>query len=175
MSTNAMTGEKRTVKPFIISRVFDAPRDFVFKTWTESEHMAWWGPKGVTISHAKMELRPAGIFHYSMTTPDGNVMWGRWVLREIARPERLVFVNSFSDESGGVTRHPMSPFWPEEILSTITFEDENGKTGVTIEWLPINASEAECRTFDAGRESMQNGWSGSLDRLTVYLAETVTR
>lgn len=171
MSATETILETQSIRPFVISRVVDAPRDFVFKTWTQSEHMAWWGPKGVTISHAKLELRPGGVFHYCMTTPDGNRMWGKWVLREIARPERLVFVNSFSDEAGGITRHPMSPTWPREILSTVTFADDGAKTRLTIQWLPLNATDVECKTFDEGRDSMQNGWTGTLDRLAAYLAE----
>jgi hypothetical protein len=65
----------------------------------------------------------------------------------------------------------MSPSWPREILSTVTFADDGAKTRLTIQWLPLNATDVECKTFDEGRDSMQNGWSGSLDRLTDYLAE----
>ena len=159
-------------KPFIITRSLDAPRDIVFKTWTDREHLQWWGPKGVTIAHTKLDLRPGGMFHYSMHTADGPVMWGRWIIREVVPPERLVFVNSFSDEAGGITRHPMSASWPLEILSTITFEEQDsGKTLLTVEWLPLHPTEEERKTFDTGHESMQGGWSGTLDRLAEYLAK----
>jgi uncharacterized protein YndB with AHSA1/START domain len=159
-------------REFVISRVFDATPDFLFKTWTDSKHMEWWGPKGVTIQHAKLELRPGGTFHYCMRTPDGHDMWGKWVIREIAGPERLVFVSSFSDEAGGITRHPMNPDWPREILSTITFAPQNGKTLLTVRWLPLNPTEPERKTFDENHESMKNGWTGTLDRLAEYLART---
>jgi uncharacterized protein YndB with AHSA1/START domain len=170
MTTMTHPTEKPASREFVISRVFDAPRELVFKTWTEQKHMEWWGPKGVTIHHAKMDLHPGGLFHYCMKTPDGHEMWGRWIIREVAPPERLVFVNSFSDEAAGITRHPMNPDWPREILSTITFATQDGKTLLTIRWLPLNPTEAERKTFDEGHESMKNGWTGSLNRLTEYLA-----
>jgi uncharacterized protein YndB with AHSA1/START domain len=84
----------------------------------------------------------------------------------------MVMVTSFSDEAGGITRHPMAPTWPLEMLSTFIFEDEpGGKTKVTIRWSPHNATEEEQKTFDAGRDSMQQGWGGTLDQLAAYLAK----
>ena len=55
--------------------------------------------------------------HYGMRTPDGNEMWGKWIYREIVKPERLVVVASFSDAQRGITRHPLSPEWPLETPS----------------------------------------------------------
>lgn len=157
---------------FVISKTFNAPRDLMWKAWTESERMArWFGPKGVTIIHSKNDLRPAGVYHYGMRTPDGKEMWGKWIYREIAKPKRLVFVNSFSDEKGGITRHPLAPEWPLEMLSTITFDEKGGKTTVTVKWAPINATEAERKTFDAGRASMTQGWSGTFEQLEAYLPQ----
>lgn len=157
-------------KPFEISREFAAPRDLVFKVWTDREHlMRWWGPKGVTIVSCHNDLRVGGTMHYLMRTPDGHDMWGKWVYRDIIPPERLVFVNSFSDEKGGVTRHPMAPEWPQELLSTITFTEHEGRTTVTVRWVPIDANAAERATFDGGRDSMRGGWTGTLDQLADYL------
>jgi len=157
-------------RPFVITRVFDAPRELVWKAWTEREHMKWWGPKGVTIHHAQLELRPGGTFHYCMRTADGHDMWGKWVIREVVEPERLVFVNSFSDEKGGLTRHPMSTTWPLEMLSTVVFSEPSaGKTAVTLKWLPLHATGQERETFDAAHEGMTAGWTGSFERLDEYL------
>jgi len=158
---------------FVTSRVFDAPRDLVWKAFTEIERMKqWWGPKGFTIIAAKMDLRPGGTYHYGMKAPDGSPMWGKFVFREIVPPERMVFITSFSDEAGGIARHPMAPTWPLEMLSTFTFEEEpGGKTKVTIRWSPHNATEEERKTFDAGADSMRQGWGGTLDQLTAYLAK----
>ena len=67
------------------------------------------------------------MFHYGMRGPDGSEMWGKFVYREIAPPERLVFIVSFSDENGGMTRHPMAPTWPLEMLNTLTFDGARRK------------------------------------------------
>jgi uncharacterized protein YndB with AHSA1/START domain len=160
-------------EPFVISRVFDAPRDRVWKSWTEAERLKkWWGPKGFTVTHCKIDLRPGGIMHYCLRMPDGNEMWGKFVYREIVKPERLVFVNSFSDKDGGITVHPMSPNWPRELLSTVTFEAQGGKTKLTVQWLPLDTSTAlERKTFEEGRESMKMGWTGTMDQFVEYLAK----
>jgi uncharacterized protein YndB with AHSA1/START domain len=96
-------------------------------------------------------------------------MWGKWVYREITRPRKLVFVNSFSDAKVGITRHPMAPEWPLELLSTISFDEKGGKTTVTVKWAPINATAAERRTFNDSHASMKGGWGGTLDSLETYL------
>lgn len=160
---------------FVISRVFDAPRDLVWQAFTDPEHMKqWWGPKGVTVVHSKMDLRPGGTYHYGMRTPDGTTIWGKFVYREITPPSRIVFVNSFSDEAGGVTRHPMAPNWPLEMLSVFTFTEESGKTRFTVKWSPLNATEEERATFAAGHGSMNQGWSGTLEQLEAYLTKAAT-
>jgi uncharacterized protein YndB with AHSA1/START domain len=162
--------ETRT-SDFVISRVFDAPRDLVWKCFTDPEHMKqWWGPKGITVPVATMDLRPGGTFHYRMDGPNGPPMWGKMVYREITPQDRIVFINSFSDEDGGTTHHPMAPDWPMEMLSVITFEDEpGGKTRFTVRWAPHNATAAEAKTFDANHDSMHQGWGGTFDKLAAYL------
>jgi len=158
--------------PFVISRVFDAPRDKVWKAWTEVERLKqWWGPKGFVVTHCKVDLRPGGIMHYCLRTPDGNEMWGKFAYREIVKPERLVWINSFSDKEGGTTVHPMSPDWPREMLTKVTFEEQGGKTKVTVQWTPVDAStEVERKTFEDGRGSMQQGWTGTFEQFEQYLA-----
>jgi uncharacterized protein YndB with AHSA1/START domain len=106
-----------------------------------------------------------------MNAPDGSEMWGKFVYREIKAPEKLVFVVSFSDAHGGVTRHPWSPGWPQYILSTVTFSEVSGKTRVEVSWTPHEATEAERRTFEEGRASMTQGWGGTLDQLEAYLGK----
>ncbi|EQA36019.1 hypothetical protein LEP1GSC047_0363 [Leptospira inadai serovar Lyme str. 10] len=160
-------------KEFIVSRVFDAPRDLVWKAWTEPERMAkWWGPKGFILGVIKLDLRPGGVFHYSMKSPDGFEMWGKLVYREITPPERIVFVVSFSDQKCEITRHPMSAAWPLEVLNLVTLTEQDGsKTLVTIKGTPINATEEEINTFLGGYESMQKGFAGTFDQLAEYLAK----
>ena len=158
---------------FRLTRTFDAPRDRMWKAWTEPERMKqWWGPKGFKTVHAKPELRPGGSFHYGMQSADGQAMWGKLTYRDIAAPERLVFVVTFSDDKGGVTRHPMAPTWPLEMLSAITFTSRAGRTTIDVEWDPLNASADERKTFDESHESMRNGWTGTFDQLADYLAKS---
>ena len=72
-------------KPFIISRVFDAPRDVVWKAHTECAHLKhWWGPKGFAMTHCEIDLRPGGFFHYGLMSPDGQAIWGKFLFREVA-------------------------------------------------------------------------------------------
>lgn len=160
-------------KPFIISREFAAPRDLVWMVWTEREHFArWFGPKGVTISIAQFDLRAGGMCHYSMTTPDGKKLWGKAVYREIVPPTKLVWINSFSDEHAGITRHPLTKdLWPLQLLTVVTFAENAGKTTVTVTWLPIDADVEERRVFDKNHASMKGGWGGTFDQLDAYLAQ----
>jgi uncharacterized protein YndB with AHSA1/START domain len=159
-----------SMQPFVISRLFDAPRERVWQAWTEPERLKqWWGPKGFKVHTCKVDLRPGGTFLYGMKGPDGSDMWGKFVYREIQAPEKLVFVLSFSDPKGGVTRHPGMEDWPLQTLSAVEFSESGGKTKVTVSWLPHEASEAERKVFDQGRESMKQGWSGTFDQLAAYL------
>jgi uncharacterized protein YndB with AHSA1/START domain len=158
--------------PFVITRVLDAPREKVWQAWTEVEHLRhWWGPKGCTVSHCRVDLRPGGLMHYCLRMPDGGEMWGKFVYREIVKPERLVWINSFSDKDGGTTVHPMMAEWPREMLTTVAFEGQGGKTKVTVQWVPVDAStEIERKTFDEGRDGMKQGWSGTFEQLEAYLS-----
>jgi uncharacterized protein YndB with AHSA1/START domain len=156
---------------FVITRAFDAPREFVWRAWTEPDRMRrWWGPKGFTVPACNMDLRPGGLLHYGLRSPDGHEMWGRFVYREVTPPERLVAINSFSDADAGITRHPMSDTWPLELLSTFEFAEQGDRTVLTVRWLPWNSSDAERATFDGAHEGMRQGWGGTLDQLAEYLA-----
>jgi len=159
-------------RPFIISRTFGAARDLIWKAWTERDRlMRWFGPKGFTMPTAKMDFRPQGMFHYCLAGPDGKKMWGKFVYREIVAPERIVLINSFSDESGGITRHPMSATWPREMLSTFTLAQDNGRTTATVQWIPLNPTAEERTTFADAHEGMKQGWTGTFDQLEEYLAK----
>jgi uncharacterized protein YndB with AHSA1/START domain len=118
----------QSVAPFNISRVFSAPRDLVFKVHTDVNHLdKWMNPEGFKTIHASMDFRVGGMYHYGLAGPNGMRMWGKQVFREIVPNERLSYIQSFSDENGGNTRHPMSATWPFEMLATTVFEeiDEN--------------------------------------------------
>ena len=103
--------------------------------------------------------------------PNGPEIWGKFVYREILSPERLVFVNCFSDAAGNLTRHPFSPTWPLEILNTITFAEQFGKTTLTLLANPINATPEELKTFREGMIFLEKGLEGSLEQLAAYLTK----
>lgn len=159
------------VKEFLYSRTYDAPRELVFKAWTDSECLAhWWGPKGLEWIGCTMDLRPGGAFHYGLKAHNGFEMWGKFVYREVVAPERLVYVVSFCDRQGRITRHPMSETWPREVLSEMEFIEHGGRTLIESRSAPINATEAECRTFEEGFDSMKRGFTGTMDQLAEYLS-----
>lgn len=157
-------------KPFIISRTFDAPCDLVWKAFTDPEHMKqWWGPKGFTVIASKMDFRPGGFYHYGLRAPDGGAMWGKMRYLEIVPRQRIVFINSFSDEAGGISRHPLHLSWPLELMTVFSFEEAGGKTRFSVNWTPHNATADEQHTFDSNHDSMNQGWGGTLDQLAAYL------
>jgi len=161
---------------FVLTRTFDAPRDLVWKAWTSAEALAqWWGPKGATIRVIRLDFRPGGTFHYTMSFQPGHEMYGRFVYREIAAPERLVFVNSFSDAAGGITRAPFPQLqgkWPLEVLNVMTLTESGGRTTLTIHGAPINATEEERAIYAGNFPSMRQGFGGTFDQLADYLARS---
>lgn len=155
----------------VITRTFDAPRELVFQAFTQADHLQhWWGPKGTTLRVSKLDVRPGGVFLYSMEAPDGNKMWGKFVYREVVAPEKIVFTNSFSDEEGNIIRAPFSQTWPLEVLNTWTLTEEVGKTTITLHGVPLNATEEEQQNFADMYGSMQQGFGGTFDQLENYLA-----
>jgi uncharacterized protein YndB with AHSA1/START domain len=172
MAAKNSSADEAAGEAFLITRIFDAPRDLLWKVWTQGEHLGkWFSPKGFKILAAKMDFRVGGIYHYGLETPDGKPMWGKWEFREIAAPERIVLIQCFSDEKGGITRHPMAPDWPQFTLSTMTFIAQGNKTKFTLTWVPYKATEVERKTFDAGRAGMETGWGGTMEQLLAYLAK----
>lgn len=169
-----MTNQANAVvkdREFTITRSFNAPRDLVWKAWSEPQRLAqWWGPKGCKLEVRTLEFKPGGIFHYGMHMGQG-MWWGRFVYREIEKPERIVFVSSFSDEVGGITRAPFSATWPLEVLNNLTLTEENGKTSVSLRGGPINPTAEERAFYEGMFESMQQGFGGTFDQLDAYLAE----
>ena len=162
--------EQESNKELRLTRVLNAPRELVFKAWTEAERLAqWWGPKGFKLNVARLDVRPGGEFLYSMSDNNGFEMWGKFVFREIEAPTRIVFVNSFSDKDGNITRAPFSATWPLEVLNTLTLTERDGKTTLVLSGGPINASEEEQNTFEGGRGSMEQGFAGTFEQLEQYL------
>jgi uncharacterized protein YndB with AHSA1/START domain len=90
----AITGAASTStdRELVITRIFDAPRELVFKAWAEPDRaVRWWGPQGFTTAHCEMGVRPGGTYRVCMRSPEGTEHWQRGVCREVVEPERLVF------------------------------------------------------------------------------------
>ena len=156
---------------FVIARVLHAPRERVWRAHMAAEQLErWWGPTGFKVQVLTLDPRPGGHFHYRMESADGHVGWGRFVYREIEPLERLVWVNSFSDEQGGVTRHPMAADWPLEMLVSAEFRELDGRTLLLLRSRPEGATAAECAVFEAGFGSMRGGFGGTFNQLAEHLA-----
>jgi len=166
-NSGTTTSARSADREIVITRVFDAPRDLVFKAWTEPERvMRWWGPDGFTTPVCKIDLRPGGVFHNCMRPPEGRDFWSKGVYREIVEPERIGCSDFFSDEEGNLvqpTHYGMSPEWPAEALVTVTFAEHDGKTKFTLHHAVGSAPASE-------RDQCRAGWTESLDRLAEYLA-----
>jgi uncharacterized protein YndB with AHSA1/START domain len=118
-----------------------------------------------------LDLRPGGRFHYSMKTPDGQEMWGLFRYQDIVKPEKIVFVSSFSNKDGEVIRHPLSTSFPLEIRNTLRLTENNGKTTLTLTGGPINATEEEYNFFISMKDNVKKGMGGTLDQLEEHLAK----
>ena len=141
-------------RTLFIERLFDAPRDLVFKAWTDPEHMAqWWGPRGFASTGQKFEFRTGGAYLIHMRSPEGTDHWSQGVYQEIVVPEKLVMAGSWVDARG-------NPTTPQTVL-TVTFEDVAGKTRLTLR--QIFESES-------ARNAHRSGWTSSLERLAEHLS-----
>jgi uncharacterized protein YndB with AHSA1/START domain len=160
-----LTAMSETDKELEVTRVFDAPRELVFKAWTDPEHFTkWWGPTGYTTPVCEIDPRPGGKWRCCMRTPDGADMWVTGVYREIVEPERIVCTDCFSDEDGNV----LDPAdlgmegVPKVMLLTVTFEEKDGKTLLTMrQSLPLEL---------ARQLGAPQGWNTSFDKLEAHLA-----
>ncbi|EFM12317.1 Activator of Hsp90 ATPase 1 family protein [Paenibacillus curdlanolyticus YK9] len=159
-----------------ITRVFNAPRELVFKAWTELDHFAqWWGPKGVTLQIFKMDARSGGEFLGIQTSPDGNqVMWTKFAYQfayqEVVEPERVAYIRSFSDEQGNTVRSPFSVSWPLEIMNSISLEDDEGKTVLKLKGCPVNALAEEQEAYRGMAPRLLQDLESIFNRLADYLA-----
>jgi uncharacterized protein YndB with AHSA1/START domain len=142
----------------VLIRVFDAPRELVFKVWTDQKHVAkWWGPHGFTNPVCELDPRPGGAIRIHMRGPDGTVYPTTGTFQDIVKPERIVLTNAAVDSNG----NPMF-----EILTTVTFIEQGGKTKQTL-WARVIKKTAQAAPYLAG---MEVGWTQSLERLASYVA-----
>jgi len=162
--TEAPTAEESVL---VITRVFDAPRELVWKAWTDPESvMRWWGPKGYTSPACQIDLRVGGKYLWCMRSPEGQEYWSTGVYREIVEPERIVCTNSFADADGNpvpASHYGIPEDFPGETLSTLTLEEREGKTELTLRTEDLPAGEAH--------ESANAGWNEAFDKLADHLSQ----
>jgi uncharacterized protein YndB with AHSA1/START domain len=145
-----------------MERVFKAPRELVFKTFSECQHLTqWWGPTGWTLPICEMDFRPGGLWFYCMRGPGGEDACGQATYHEIVAPERIVYTDRFVDTAGKLLEGM------PEMLVTLTFTEHNGQTKLTdrVEFASVTDKEA---TLAMG---MVEGATQTFDRLEAYLAQ----
>lgn len=142
----------------VITRDYDAPREMVFRAWTEAEHFArWFGPAGSSLPFCRLDARPGGTLHYQHAFPDYEDVWVAGTCTDVAAPERLAFDVHFSDASGGRVERPG---FPPEMTIAVTFAETAQGTRVTIRQRGLVRDQGEVQ-----------GWTESLDRLATLLAD----
>ncbi len=162
-----------TVEPvFEISRTIDAPRELVFKMWTDPAHLSnWWGPHCFK-SRCELDVRVGGKYRITMVDPDGVEFPMHGVYREITPPERIVMTIVVDD-------HPKE--WFEAIyanisdknaklheqLLTVVFEEVDGKTNVAVQARFENVAERDAFV----KVGMTEGWSQQFEKLSDLVAK----
>jgi uncharacterized protein YndB with AHSA1/START domain len=151
--------ERAPMSELVLTRIFDAPREQVFKVWTEPRFVAlWWGLEGTSVPRCEMDVRPGGTWRIDMRTPgpDGTVYPNSGVFLEVIENERLVYTD---------VADPNSPAWkgapPGDRLNIVTFENEGSGTRVT---LRVQFKTPEDYDFFVGT-GFPGGLAQSLDRL----------
>lgn len=147
---------KPAERELVITRIFEAPREVVFKAWTDpNQAKKWWGPKDHPAIELEMDVRPKGAWRVCLRSIEtGKELWHGGVFQEITPPDRLVFTFAWDEEGERGL----------ETLVTVTFADQNGKTQMTFHHAPFQSIEQ--------RDGHQGGWTSTFDRLADYLGET---
>ncbi len=156
---------------FVINRTFEVPLAVMFEMWTNPKHFSQWlPPTGFKMEFIKSDIKPGGSTFYFMTDGGSTKMYGSTNYLEISSQNRVVYTQEFRDEKGNISRHPMSPTWPESMLTTMTLAEEGpNATRVTVAWEPHGTTtREELETFIKARAGMTQGWTGSFDKLEDY-------
>ncbi len=142
----------------VVSRIFKAPRELVWKAWTDPYHAKhWWGPPMCPAIEMHMDLRVGGAWrHCLQSAEDGSHLWQHGVFKEIVPPERLVF--TFTWDNNKYVEFPNA-----DMMVAITFEESNEGTLVTLRQTGFHSI--------ADRDGHGVGWTGTFDRFEIYAAQ----
>jgi uncharacterized protein YndB with AHSA1/START domain len=156
----------------MISRSFEADVKTVFEMWVNPEHFVrWLGPIGSTMSFLGIGVKEGGTSHWSMTTSDGQTKYGKLNYKKISPYHLLVYTQNFCDKEGNSSKPFFSSTYPDMLLTTVTFAKEGAnETRMTVKWEVFGeTTETERRTFHEMKSIMNDGWSGSFDKLESLL------
>ncbi|MDV2997077.1 MAG: hypothetical protein N4J56_006782 [Chroococcidiopsis sp. SAG 2025] len=156
-------------REIVITCVFNAPRELVFKVWTQPKHIEqWWGLKGFTTRVDEMDFRPGGTWRYVMCGPDGTEYPVKGVFREVVPPERIVTSDEFDQ---GFERVIEADLPSGTIVATTIFEDLGDKTRLILRIMHPTAEDRR-KHEEMG---VVAGWNSSLECLDEYLAKMVEK
>ncbi|MEX0773973.1 MAG: SRPBCC domain-containing protein [Balneolales bacterium] len=166
MTNGNKTKVETTERELIMTRIFDAPRELVFETYSDCKHLKnWWGPRTWPLSYCKMDFRVGGAWHFCMSGPnEGDESWGKGIYKEIAEPERIVYNDYFSDKDGNINEDMPS------TLATFEFAEHEGKTKITCRSEYQKPADLK-KVLEMG---MVEGMTETLDRLEEHLATVVS-
>lgn len=165
-----MPTDAPTRPEFRIERIFAAPRHIVWDAWTVPDQITgWFGPKGSRMTVITADIRPGGILHSRMDVGGGNIIYPRFVYREVVAPSRLVWEHGFGDAAGNPVP-AFIPNFPATLLNIVEFEEEGEGTRAILTSTALNATPAEIAEFAAMFDSMNGGWGGSFEVLDDLLA-----
>jgi len=154
-----------------LDRIFDAPREMVWRAWTNPEILQrWYGPRVETTIH-KFDLRPGGVWLNEMRWGD-KADYSKMAFQEVVEPEKLVWHHSSTDGDWNIIPNPMMKDWPRTLLTTVIFEPVGEQTRVCLTQVPLEASEAERACFAATMKNMDHGWGAGyaiMDEIFVEL------
>lgn len=155
---------------YVLERLFDAPRELVWRSWTDPQLLPrWYGPGVETIIH-RLDLTPGGLWLIEMQR-GGKSFYQRAEYTEVNPPERLVWVHASCDANWNVIPSPMMTDWPRLLLTTVKFAADGSQTKMRLTWAPHEASAAEVACFAAAIDGMGKGWEAGMKLIDDLLAE----
>lgn len=157
LSSEPCTTDAPCGRELSVTRVFDAPRELVWRAWTEpGAALRWMGPAAHPATHYEQDLRPGGHWRGCLRGEDGIDLWQGGVYKEIIEPERLVFTFAW-DGGDGQPDHLRG----HETVVTVQFADEAGKTKMQFHQAVFLTEEQ--------MKGHAEGWNGTFQRLGEYL------
>lgn len=149
-----------TGRELITTRLVNAPKELVWEVWTQPEHVKqWWGPDGFTNTIHEMEVKPGGVWRFMMHGPNGMDFPNKIVFTEVIKPERLTYTHTSDDDNNPTLFH-----------TTVTFEEQNGKTNITMKAIFATAEERNRVVKEYGAAE---GGKQTLSKLDAYLSSQI--